>query len=86
MRLSRRRSEQCQAALDPSRSIAVWPIGAAQIDGDPWAREDFLRGHLVWWQHRSSGLRCTLGVQHPPTGGLERRDQSPRSGPLSIFS
>jgi hypothetical protein len=34
-------------ASDPSCGAVVWPVGAAPVDGDPWAREELLLGHLV---------------------------------------
>jgi hypothetical protein len=30
------------AASDPSCGAAVWPVGAAPVDGDPWAHEELL--------------------------------------------
>jgi hypothetical protein len=47
VRPTRQRSELRPAASDPSRGIAVWPTGAAPVDGDPWAHEELLRDRLV---------------------------------------
>jgi hypothetical protein len=47
VRPSWQRSECCRVASNPSHGTAVWPVGAAPVDGDPWACEELLWGRLV---------------------------------------
>jgi hypothetical protein len=105
MRSSRQRREWRLAASNPSRCAAVWQMGAAPVDRDPWAREDKAStwgggrqvehgekaarsasaSGVVSMQRLAPGMRGTLGVQLPPTGGPGRRERSLTSRPLSIL-
>jgi hypothetical protein len=33
-----------ESAMEEQCGAAVWPAGAAPVDGDPWARKELLRG------------------------------------------